>query len=156
MNFYAKELAKLERKRVGRAEEQRNFIIAVPEIIHRKVALCVFMKAITPTKLSVSSTPRPNSTSAGGITFIGSGPPSSFFAPEKLRRKKTRNWPDAKLSPKLLTQRARTLKIGLPLEFWLNSSAPGLDVCLGALPGIGVQQVCSRLGSLPGCFAESR
>jgi hypothetical protein len=99
------------------------------------------MKAITPTKLSVSSIPQPNSTKVGGITFIGSAPPSNCCALEKLRRKKKRNSPDAKLSRKLLTQITRTLKIDLPLEFWLKFlSAPGFDVCLGKVPGIGVNK----------------
>jgi hypothetical protein len=119
--FYAEEtFAQVGKQGVDRVEERRNFIMGMAEIIPRQVALCVFMKAITPTKLSVSSIPQPNSTKVGGITFIGSAPPSSCFAPEKLRRRKKPNWPDVKLSRTLLTQIARTLKVGLPLEFRLN------------------------------------
>jgi hypothetical protein len=129
MDFYAKEIfAQIAKE--GVVEERRNFIMGIPETIPRQVALCVFMKAITPTKLSVFSIPQPNSSKVGGITFTGSAPPSSFFAPEKLRRKKKRNWPDAKLSRKLLTQIPRTLKVGPPLEFWLH--------CLCSGPRLGV------------------
>src|SRR5215467_10291450 len=120
-------------------------ITGIPGVIHPEVALCAFMKAITPTKLSVSSIPRPNSSRVGGITFIGSAPSSSFFAPEKLRRKKKRNWPDAMLSRSLLTGIARTLKAGLQLEFWLNSQRFGPRLGHGSAKH--VNPFCGRCNS---------